>query len=492
MKKHLVTLAITAFSFFAAISLNGAPAKEIYGSDIKAEQRQAEARIKDAENDLQLSSNAFGNATYKYAWVYLNDCGVKLDMTKAQIKEEPARIAVAVNGLGFNYGQASRKELSDKYYSIKKNLDHSFLLMSKLEEDLGKKIGVDVATVRKYMSALKILCEKTKDPQYCDLYDRMKSALESNDIAALQAAILEAAPLISKGKADNPDANIEDVPTKTNISSPGGVQGSAQTQSAATGAANSSNPAVKGLYVSMQEKCNQGDQKACECLQMLDWLDQAVRNGDPNAAAWVNSIFELDQKCKNGDQSACDKRDQLISQLNMLRNSNPNGPLPSVPSVTSSSAKPAIPSGKTSLMVGGKELIFNNGQSIETTYIGGQGQLLKQERVLKIVDMGRQPPYDVVSQRNWKFAIKSDITKSVAGEGCVYRFTFLDEGGLDAFTVKSWSVRDESGATIASGDSALTLDATFKTPGSYTVEVRGVTQDLGSEFTITSVVEISF
>jgi hypothetical protein len=217
MRNSIHALFIAAASFALATCLAAAPAKPVTvtESGVKAEQRIATAMIGDAVNDLTHSSNAYGNGTYKYAWVYLTDCGVKLDQTKAKLKDHPARIQVALNFFGFTIGSDTRADLTKKYYKIKDDLERAYQKMSALEVDLGKKLGVDVASVRKIMSTFQILCETTKDPKYCEAYARLKGLLDSGDIAGLAQAIDSMGGLLNDARSDAQQNGVDvEIPTK--------------------------------------------------------------------------------------------------------------------------------------------------------------------------------------------------------------------------------------------------------------------------------------
>ena len=295
MTTSLKALVFVAASFAFAASLGAAPAKSIRDSDIVAEQNQSSARITDASSDMQLASKAYGNKTYKYAWIYLTDCGVKLDQTKSQLKDEPARIQVAKNFLGFTITQSTRKTYSDKYYKIKGDLDHAFMLMNALEADLGKELGVDVAAVRKYMSALQILCDQTKEPKYCEAYARLKALVDSGDIAGMASAIQELRPLMEQAQQDAAKAGISvEIPP-------------ASTVIAKSAAGSYATPAIQSLYAQWQKDCDNGNKNACERIQLLKALDAAVSSGDASAKNQLEAIAKLDTACRPGaDHYSCD------------------------------------------------------------------------------------------------------------------------------------------------------------------------------------------
>ncbi len=458
MRNSIHALFIAAASFALATCLAAAPAKPIYESDIKAEQRIATAMIGDAVNDLTHSSNAYGNGTYKYAWVYLTDCGVKLDQTKSKLKDHPARIQVALNFFGFTIGSDTRADLTKKYYKIKDDLERAYQKMSALEVDLGKKLGVDVASVRKIMSTFQILCETTKDPKYCEAYARLKGLLDSGDIAGLAQAIDSMGGLLNDARSDAQRNNVDvEIPTNTHVttSSTGG----------------SVTPAIGGPAASILSSISPNDPNRSAYENAIHALERAAAAGDTSAQARLQALQQASADCANGVPGGCERLRQLLNSL-------------VAPSA------PAASSGPVRINVGGEELTFVDGKAIKTVYIGGRGMRLKKEVVIKIVDPNTNPPTcQEVSSRDWNLVVQNSTVQSTA-TGAVVRFSLIEEGGRSDFTVKSWTVTSASGAILQSG-STLPADVTVTEQGTVTVEVKGVTE-LGSDFSIRSTVEVSF
>jgi hypothetical protein len=462
MRNSIHALFIAAASFALATCLAAAPAKPVTvtESGVKAEQRIATAMIGDAVNDLTHSSNAYGNGTYKYAWVYLTDCGVKLDQTKAKLKDHPARIQVALNFFGFTIGSDTRADLTKKYYKIKDDLERAYQKMSALEVDLGKKLGVDVASVRKIMSTFQILCETTKDPKYCEAYARLKGLLDSGDIAGLAQAIDSMGGLLNDARSDAQQNGVDvEIPTNTHVttSSTGGSMASSTGSSAA----------------SILSSISPNDPNRSAYENAISALERAAAAGDTSAQARLQALQQASADCANGVPGGCERLRQLLSSL-----------------VTPAVSAPAASSGPVRINVGGEELTFVDGKAIKTVYIGGRGMRLKKEVVIKIVDPNTNPPTcQEVSSRDWNLVVQNSTVQSTA-TGAVVRFSLIEEGGRSDFTVKSWTVTSASGAILQSG-SSLPADVTVTEQGTVTVEVKGVTE-LGSDFTVRSTVEISF
>ena len=509
MRTSLRALFIAASTFVLATSLNAAT-KTISDSDIKAEQRVATAMIADAVNDLTHSSNAYGNGTYKYAWVYLTDCGVKLDQTKSKLKDHPARIQVAVNFLGIGLGKDTRAGLTNKYYKIKDDLERAYQKMSALEVDLGKKLGVDVASVRKIMSTFQILCETTKEPKYCEAYARLKSMIDSGDIAGLAQAIEGMTGLLNEARTAAQEAGVSvEIPTNTHVAtgvptasssgsstsdSPAARQAASQAQSLIS-SLNPSDPnsaAYSRALQATQQAAANGDVAAARRLSAMDQARADCNRGVPGACERLQQMLALLNNCVNGsDPSACSQLDALVSQtLSSPGNYAGGNGGSGYGNSQSTPSQPSAPVGPQKVNVDGVEVTFVNGTGIKTTYLGGAGMRLKKEVVLKITNPDANPPaYSEVSSRDWNLVIQNSTVQSTA-TGAIIRFSLIDEGGRSDFRIKSWTVTGASGAVVQAG-TEMPADVTFTEAGTATVEVKGTT-DLGSDFTIRSTSEVSF
>ena len=508
MRTSFRALFIAAATFALATSLQAAT-KTISDSDIKAEQRVATAMIADAVNDLSHSSNAYGNGTYKYAWVYLTDCGVKLDQTKSKLKDHPARIQVAVNFIGIGLSKDTRNGLTTKYYKIKDDLEHAYQKMSALEVDLGKKLGIDVASVRKIMSTLQILCDTTHDPKYCDAYARLKGMIDSGDIAGLAQAIEGMQGLLNEAGNAAREAGVSvELPANTHVTTSGaaaGQGGSSADSPAARQAASQAQSLISSLnpndpntsaYTSAlqatQQAAANGDQAAARRLSAMDQARADCARNVPGACERLQQMLALLAKCVNGsDPSACSQLDSLVGQTlsnpgsytggNGVGGNGGNGSLGGGSSAMN---------GPQKVNVDGVEVTFVNGTVIKTTYLGGAGMRLKKEVVLKITNPDANPPsYSEVSSRDWNLVIQNSTVQSTA-TGAVVRFSLIDEGGRTDFKIKSWTVTSATGTVIQSG-AEMPADVTFTQAGTVTVEVKGTTE-LGSDFTIRSNPEVSF
>ena len=481
-----IVFAIASFALTTSSFAVAPKEKLIYEGDIKAEQRVATATIADATNDLDHASKAFSRQTYKYAWIYLTDCGVKLDQTKSKLKDHPARIQVARQVLfNMNLSADARAKLSKSYYKVKEDLDHAYVLMNALEGDLGKALGIDVATVRKYMSALQILCEETKEAKYCEAYARLKALVDSGDVAGIAKAIKSMAPLLDELSGDAARLGIDvEVPTSTNIT---------------TSAPASSN--ISAASQNIISAIDSSDPRSGEYIHAVGALDSAANSGDQSAIARRNAIAKISADCQRGVPGACEKLKQMLGKLVDCQNGDPSACdqldaiVNSILNTGSSSAsgygkKSGIPSGAVPVTVNGQEVTFIDGTGVSTVYIGGKGMLLRKETVLKLVDMNANPPYQEVSSKDWNFVIQNSQSQATA-TGCIYHFTLVEQNGREDFRVKSWTVTGPDGSILKSG-SESPFDVTFNAAGSYDVEIKGATTELGSDFTIRSTVEVSF
>jgi len=466
---------------------NAVATATVYESKVKEEQRVATFTISDADNDLEQASKAYSRHMNNLAWVYITECGVKLDGTMAKLKGHPERVAKAVNFLGFGLSKSSRESLMKSYYKIKDNLNLSYQKMRAVELDVGKALGVDVTWVRQMLSALQQLCESTKNPTFCDAYEKAKAMMDKGDIQGVMSVLTSVAPQVQAAAQEN---DIE-APAAGPSFGPTGGTGSSR-GSYSSGSALS--PTAQSLLAQWQAACDNGDEKACDRIQLLNALDAAAQGGDESALAQLQALARLNADCQNGDQAACQKLDRLVSLIKQAQGGN-SGAAQAAAQLANSVLNGGSRSGSgfggsQRVVVDGEEVTFINGTGVKTIYIGGQGMRLKKEVVLKLVDMNANPPYQEVSSRDWNFVVQNSQVQATA-TGAQYRFALVEQNGREDFRVSSWAVTSESGAVVASGTGSP-FDVTFSAQGSYNVEVKGATTELGSDFTIKSIVDVSF
>ncbi|MFA5258214.1 MAG: hypothetical protein WC360_08685 [Opitutales bacterium] len=449
----LRTITIFAFSLLLAGNLR---AKDIYESDIKEEQRIATFTISSANNDLEQASVAYSRSMNNLAWVYITDCGVKLDGIKGKLKGHEERIAKALNFLGFGLSSSSRQKLMDSFFKIKDNITSAYVKMNAVEKDVGAKLGVDVAWVRQMLSALKAACETTQDQAFCDAYQKAKAAIDRGDIVEVNN-ILNG--VYGKLKAvQGADPSI-DVP-----SSGPQVQPKAQSGGASSNVSQDQMDEIASVMEALQTACDNGNAAACEKLAMLKKL---VDSRDFSGAAQLVGQIKNDPQMK-----------AIVSGSSM-------GGGGGADNMSGMGGGKRSTQGSVPVIVDGEELVFVNGTAIKTVYAGKR---LKKETVLKLKDMDAQPPYEVVSTRDWNFSIASTQKQSSATV-YVVEFNIAEQGGRDEYTVSGWTVRSPDGSVFASGKD-MPFQVNFTASGSYVVEVTGKT-DLGSEFTIKSSIQIS-
>lgn len=458
----------------------------ISDSKVREEQRVASFTVSDANNDLEQASKAYSRQMNNLAWVYITECGVKLDGTMAKLKGHPERIAKAVNFLGFGLAKSTREGLMKKYYKIKDDLNLAYQKMRAVELDVGKALGIDVTWVRQMLSALQQLCETTQNPTFCDSYEKAKAMMDKGDIRGVMSVLTSVAPQVQAAAQQN---DIE-APT----SGPSIAPSTSSTRPSSYSIGEQLSPTAQSLVAQWQEACDNGDEKACERIQILNALDAAARSGDRNAMNQLQALARLSADCASGNQAACQKLDQLAALIRQAQ-AGDSGAAQQAAQFASSvlgGGMPSSPSagGSQRVVVDGEEVTFINGTGVKTVYIGGQGMRLKKEVVLKLVDMNANPPYQEVSSKDWGFVVQNSLVQSTA-TGAQYRFALIEQNGREDYRVDSWTVTNESGAVVASGTGSP-FDVSFTTPGSYNVEVKGATTELGSDFTIRSMVDVSY
>jgi len=434
-----ITLRTIAFLALSILFSANMQAKSIYDSDIKEEQRIATFTISSANNDLEQASVAYSRNMNNLAWVYITDCGVKLDGIKIKLKGHEERIAKAVNFLGFGLSKSSRQRLMDSYFRIKDNITSAYVKMNAVEKDVGAKLGVDVSWVRQMLSALKAACESTNDPAFCEAYEKAKAAIEAGNIAEVNSILMGIYSKLDSVKGSSPDIV---------------VPAQKQTSSASPAQINE----INRMIALLQKACDNGNEAACEALRKLQQKMSA--NDTAGAAALIAQM----------------KNDPAIATI--LNGGTSSGGYTSADSSSFSSGTKIIP-------VDGEDLTFINGTAIKTVFAGTR---LKSESVLKLTTPDAQPPYEVVSTRNWSFSISSTDKESSATV-YVVEFTLVEQQGRDEYNVNGWTVLDSNGQVIANG-ATVPFEVKFTASGTYSVEISGET-DMGSEFTIKSSIQIS-
>ncbi|MBN1404609.1 MAG: hypothetical protein JW942_09110 [Opitutales bacterium] len=453
MKTSLRTLIVFALSIFAcsvAQAQNKAKSTEIYESAIKEEQRVANFTISSANNDLEQASVAYSRNMNNLAWVYITDCGVKLDGIKGKLKGHEERIAKARNFFGFGLSMTTRQKHLDAYFRIKDNITKAYVKMNAVEKDVGTKLGIDVSWVRQMLSALKAACESTGDQAFCDAYQRAKAAIESGNISEVNRILSGIYGKLDAVKDSDPAIEVPSAPAASSSSSVGtGYIGGTSNISS------SQMDELASAVEALQDACASGNQAACEKLALIQKQIQ-----DGNMAGAYATLNQM----KNDPATA-----------NLFGGSS---------SASTYGAAPS--SGKLVLTdESGKELVFIDGNAIKRVYAGKR---LKTESVLKLTDVNANPPYEVVSTRNWDFTIQS-TQKQASATAYVMEFRLVEQGGRDEYTVSNWAVTDASGAVIASG-ADLPFEVNFTASGTYYVEISGQT-DMGSEFTIRSSIQVA-
>jgi hypothetical protein len=464
-----------------------APAKPVSVSDskVREEQRVASFTVSDAGNDLEQASKAYSRQMNNLAWVYITECGVKLDGTMAKLKGHPERIAKAVNFLGFGLAKSTREDLMKKYYKIKDDLNLTYQKMRAVELDVGKALGIDVTWVRQMLSALQQLCETTQNPAFCDAYEKAKAMMDKGDIRGVMSVLTSVAPQVQAAAEEN------DIEAPSSGPDTSAAPSSSRTSAQPSGS--NLSPTAQSLVAQWQAACDNGDEKACERIQLLSALDAAARSGDRNAMNQLQALARLTTDCANGNQAACQKLDQLAALIRQAQAGDSSAAQEAAQfasRVLGGDTRKSSSGGSQRVVVDGEEVTFLNGTGVKTVYVGGQGMRLKKEVVLKLVDMNANPPYQEVSSKDWNFVVQNSLVQSTA-TGAQYRFALIEQNGREEYRVESWTVTSESGAVVASGTGSP-FDVSFTTPGTYNVEVKGVTTELGSDFTIRSVVDVSY
>ncbi len=462
MKLSLRTILALAIPFCIC---GTSSAKDIYESDIKEEQRVATFTISSANNDLEQASVVYSRGLNNLAWVYITDCGIKLDETKVRLKGHEERIAKALNFLGFGLSQTSRQKLMDSYFKIKDNISHAYVKMNAVEKDVGAKLGVDVTWVRQMLSALKAACEETKQAVFCDAYEKAKAAIASNNIVEVNRILMGVYQQLSAVGG----GNVEVPPPAPAAQTPAAQPQPIPATPAASPFTSEQTSYIRQMMDALKRACDSGNDKACEYLSALNEL---YNNKDVNGVARLLQMILGDG--------------EVYPALQPPPSSKPPFAIAGLsPAPSPATADPNSP---VVIKVGDKDLVFNKGVNIESVY-AGSSKRLKSETTRKITDMNANPPqFEVVSTRNWNLSIQSTPRQSSATAQAI-EFNLTDLGGRMEFTLKNWTVTDASGSVIASGTEFPFL-VTFTANGSYNIEVNGMT-DIGSDFSIRSSIQIA-
>jgi hypothetical protein len=503
-----------ALVFLASVVVFAAPlrAQEITEYKIKEEQRVADFTIKDADNDLEQAGTAYTRKLNNLAWVYITECGVKLDGQMVKLKGHPERIAKAT-WLGFPLSKSTRQVHLDKYMKLKDRMNLTYQKMQAIEKDVGKALGIDTTWVREMLSLLKTLCDETKDPQFCDAYEKAKASMmagQSQDVARTLSSIWDKANAAAQGLRE------KGIDVSAPVQKSAAEVTSAATTGTRTGSVTSGATMVDKFVSDLATRCQNGDEAACAAQQKLaELLNDPARKsvinkllsecakGNAKAAAVRDELISLAAACQDGDEEACDQLDELLSSLIKNFGGVVGGSGAKTQGGNSGAAdKPARAPEPVS---GPITIVDENGETI-TMKLDGEGRMTKQvyagTRIKKetlvrvLVSPDAKQPYkqsDLVLEesesRDWNFSLEK-ASKDSSASASVVSFDLKEKANRTEFTVSGWSVKNSSGTVIATG-AEVPFDVTFTESGAYTVEVSGTTE-WGSTFTIKTSFNVTF
>lgn len=523
----------------------------------RAEQGKIRTLVEDAQADLNNVPGYLQSQLYSGAEVILLRAQGRLKQAQASLDAHPDMIQRTVNWMGFS-PQSLRDQLTESYREVRNRFleieKESVALMRDFDRlNPESQLGYRTELIGYFESILNNIDDPALRAKFEAILERIRRAIQNNDLAALQRAFDEAFAFLREHKGEVRSLDLPSIPSlPANMANWGpfldtlkerilGVREShpdayadlwsrynllvhavgREDEEAARRLAQEIINKLSELGVSVpvtppgtdptgpgRGPTRPGDDRP-QIPSQLDPSDvpgegtQFVRffNETRNRIAELNLqnqrrvadlLSQLRDAIRNRDWDRARRLQREIEDI--FRSEGKTPPKPG-----DDDKKPSVRRENGKLIwtnpVTGEEMVFPadlTRPGIDTTYVGGQGARLvrESERFLEEVDGVFRPRQGEV--RNWDFQIEEDQSRvDFVADGMKSTLVFRDAAGKTSYRVTGWSVvHTDSGREVASATSGRELAVTFREVGSYRVTVQGET-DWDNPFRIEAILNIS-
>ena len=458
------------FFLVPALLLTGVLSAEenVTGSLLREEQRKIDSYIEQAELQVDEARKDVGVDLTSLAWLRVVEAGAELDDASIIMRSHPQKIA-AWKGLFVT--QTSRDNLMDNFRQLVARHGSVNRVVLALQEDVSRMMGVDFDYIRTVLRTLKLLCEQTGDPKWCDKAAELERTLKSGNVKAAEEMAVAAAASLPSDVQGVEAGDLQKIRTGPKDLGPG--QGAAASAGAGGGAPGAATA---------------GGGKAAAAQKLLDQiLARYEATGDPRYKALYD---ELKANFDNGQYDAVLSGRDTFDQLRAgeaTSGSTGAGPV----QAGGSSVGPYQLGSDNTVEIDGETYYFPNGfdqPGYLAGYTGGEGTRLTSERKIAMafkVDQANQ--YDAepkeIDRRDWDLQVQVKDTVEEGGQ-MVGLIELVDRAGKTSFNLTGWEVRAPSGEVLLrSAEPVLKLPFSSDLPNEVIITAQGES-DWGSAFAI--------
>lgn len=171
------------------------------GPDLERQQGEVRLHLEMAERETRFSAEAVSGNLMGSAWESLTQAGVRLNRAKSTMDLQASRIPYATNRAGF-HSRTWQERLREGLADVHEEYNRLMRRVEAMEEDLGGRLGVDVAWITAVLTNLDYLCEHVRDAslqaRFCDFARQLRAAIEAGDSRRAEEIAREAARLIAE------------------------------------------------------------------------------------------------------------------------------------------------------------------------------------------------------------------------------------------------------------------------------------------------------
>lgn len=459
------------FFLFPALLLTGVLSAEetVTGSLLREEQRKIDSHIQQADLQVDEARKDVGVDLTSLAWLRVVEAGAELDEASILMRSHPQKIA---EWKGLFVTQTSRDNLMESFRELVARHGSINRVVLALQEDVSRMMGVDFDYIRTVLRTLKLLCEQTGDPKWCDKAAELERTLKSGNVKGAEEMAVAAAATLPANVQGVEAGDLQKIRTGPKDVGPG--QGTAAAAGTAGG--------------TMGSATSPGGGKAAAAQQLLDQiLARYEATGDPRYKALYD---ELKANFDNGNYDAVLSGRDTFDQLRTAETAsggNGAGPVQG----SGRSVGPYQLGSDNTVEIDGETYYFPNGfdqPGYLAGYTGGEGTRLTSERKIAMafkVDQANQ--YDAepkeIERRDWDLQVQVKDTVEEGGQ-MVGLIELVDRAGKTSFNLTGWEVRAPNGEVLLrSAEPVLKLPFSADLPNEVIITAKGES-DWGSVFAI--------
>ena len=445
-------------------------AESISGSLLREEQRKINSHIEQAELQVDEARKDVGVDLTSLAWLRVVEAGAELDDASIFMREHPQKIA---SWKGLFVTQTSRDNLMEEFRELVARHGSVNRVVLALQDDVSRMMGVDFDYIRTVLRTLKLLCEETGDPKWCDKAAELERTLKSGNVKAAEEMAVAAAAALPADVEGVEAGDLQKIRT-----GPKDV-GQGENNAAAKGSGSSGTSMATGASAG----------KAAAAQKLLDQiLARYEATGDPRYKALYD---ELKANFDNGNYDAVLSGRDTFDQIRAAESGGGAGAGTGATPGSGSSVGRYQLDGDNKVEIDGETYYFPNGfdqPGYLAGYTGGEGTRLTSERKIAMafkVDQANQ--YDAepkeIDRRDWDLQVQVKDTVEEAGQ-MVGLIELVDRAGKTSFSLSGWEVRAPGGEVLLrSAEPVLKLPFSENLPNEVIITAQGESE-WGSAFAI--------